>query len=719
MATVVTISEGGTQDLATQKVYTRARWGDDWTFRKHLWCDAAEWSTAPRIGSASLAWRYGSRLAPGESTFQDIARLALDRFYVKVEITRPGGGTLLWHGTIEIDGDRIAGTRFEDGGSTPYGEQSFTAEALEATLGRHTVRTSRWQPVDGNTVLAERGIIFNADGFPNRTPLRFQGGAYLFGPALPLENTNQFWSSRDIVEHLIVFQRPTDDFGNPSLPIVIANADLSHILNWDVPTIDPTGMSTRELLNSIITRQRLLAWWLDVDDATNEILVRITTLTNKDLNRGDGKGVRANSSQKLIDVDQARTAQPRVKTSSVDVYDKVRARGRRRRSVFTISFADGTLAAGWSAFLQTEYNEGASTAGDYPAAAEIADRQKRNSDARRADRLSTVYSRFVLPAAWNYFAKDGEGGAANPVTPDDDFPAVVFPLYPPDVKVQRTIPLLAGRDYSGSKITNKAQSAFASGSFPDERPILALLPIPPATGRFQRLEVFGTAADLELTEGDNERRWSGRARAQGNDASFDVRISDKAQHVIAKTDFSPADSSDDTLGDNDWRDMIVTLAIEDDRFCEGSWPPDVDASHDDVRVLELDIGDWYKLDYAAPGTVVDVNPNNGFLVRTTEGGFINDDRILLEDIAWLAHRWYSQARASLTLDTSDFSAVLGLGDLITQIGRTSVQGAHQITTNSVITSMAATFPRTLGTGTPAAPRIVYQTQFSNLDPVQV
>ena len=79
------------------------------------------------------------------------------------------------------------------------------------------------------------------------------------------------------------------------------------------------------------------------------------------------------------------------------------------------------------------------------------------------------------------------------------------------------------------------------------------------------------------------------------------------------------------------------------------------------------------LDYIAPKTIFAVE--NG-VPLTSDGGFLRDDRKLLEDVAKLAFTWYATERKQLTVSTqyilrhsTSFRGLsVMLGDLITTIG---------------------------------------------------
>jgi hypothetical protein len=630
-----------------------------------------------------------------------------------------------WYGTIEVVSDQTDGVRTEDGVTIPQGEQRFAAISLEGMLGRRKINDSAVRSVGTVTHLA-RALEFNAGGVGNRSAGRFDG-AFVFGSD---KATNEIWSVRDIVVYLIGRQATrsagSDDPFDKALPIQLDRDAVFSLPDWDIPVIKAQGKTVAEILGQLIARQRLRTWWLEVLDVPNApdvgfpVLLKVRTLTPVAINLGANKKILANANQLAVNVDTASTSNLKIKSSSLDQYDQVIVTGRRRRSCFTIAPADGTIVAGWSATLQTAYNAGASGAADYPLAAEIADREKRNTKARTAESLESVYARFALPDDWDLFARDGEGGTAYPVFPDDDQPIVSYAIYTPDIAILRSLPLLTGHDYSFTRReTSRWNIDPPETDVPpfEERPPLVVIPEPGDTSRFGRVQDMAAAAETE-----DSPVWSGIVRVPDDEPALIVRVSGKPQHVLAGGDFVPIDANDPAIGPSDWRELIFTVAINDDRFAEARYPAevdDLDIERDEVRTLNIPAGDSYKLDYLAPDTVVGIDPTDGSLIRNTVGGWINDDRDKLLEIAKIAYAWYSTPRAAVVIDTSDIGAAINLGDLIVSVGDSSSPGDHQIATNSVVTSIGIQFPRSSGASPiNEAPRMSIATQFVNLDPLQ-
>lgn len=724
------------------RVYSKTRWDHAWVEETDWYPVQVEWRAAPGASMAVIERRYGHLIPPvgavgwSESPLTVVARkppTATTRLFIKIaletlSLTSDALGVheMIWIGTCEVVADRIDGPIRRAVEPTPpstdeitytaSGQQSFICYGLELLLDRIHVCTSRIK-LGENEHTIDRGLTFNDRGVGNRSEARGTGGAFLFdgNPPGSAGYGERDWSTKQIVEYLLQIGTPRGVFEIEKIPFRLAE-DVWTLSTADKPILPAHGHTLRSLLNSLLPRQRLLSYWIDVDElkTPHQVLVRPFTFTSEAITLIGEDVIFPNANQKELAFDRDRGAFASLRTTSLDSYEQVRVDGARRRSCFSVSFDDGTLERGWPTALETEYEQGASTAGDYPAAAEIEERQRRNAEARAAERLASVYARFALPASFDLKAGDGVGGTKNPITPDDADGAKVFTVNARELFVLPTIPLLDGHDYADGKIPDGVEE-LADGPFAELPPLVAWQ-IPEDPTRYALVEVAGSPAELDNAAEEANRRWSASVRVPERDRAFLIFVHGQPQHVIAFTDFAPL-ADDEELGENDFLQMIATIAIEDDRYCSFSHPETPEA-RDDLRVLRIQAGDEYRLDYVAPQTVVAIDPTDGSLIRSN-GGFVRDDRDKLETIARLAWAWYGRQRHALQFDTSWPTRDLWLGDLITKIGDSELPGNATIDdVDSVVTAITVVMTKTQS-HTPPPWRISYQTDFGELDPLRL
>jgi hypothetical protein len=327
-------------------------------------------------------------------------------------------------------------------------------------------------------------------------------------------------------------------------------------------------------------------------------------------------------------------------------------------------------------------------------------RRTLNAEARSRDEVASVYSEITLPYDWDKLAGDGEGGEKQPVIPVDGDPTKSAPLFFKEAYFARHLPLLKGRDYSGSNIS---QGTFLSH---DQRPHEPLKPfalaLPPSQRtvakslrRWLYSDKIGTVADQPYTTDYVDREWSCRVRVlpESTALTLDVTGSQYGQHMIAGHSGDPQftgqlEDNWDRAPEYDWREWIYTIAIIEDRFCEYRWPTDASvASSTSVRRMVIDAGEGYRRDYVVPQTVIGID-NDGHLLRTVSGGYVRDDTARLESIVKAAWEWYGKKRSTLnytTVYTEDLEG-MGLGQFLSKLN----PGANELDVNTVVTEIKIT-----------------------------
>lgn len=718
-----------TRSAATAQVFIRRLWSSDWTPIAYLYPDELVWAVAPGISQAKFSWRYGNILQADQQAAAEYSRLDVSQWYVKVVVSDPANAARkwYWYGVFEDPQDDVGGLRIENEGqpdeaSRRSGRQQLVAFGMELLLDRHVIRQSIALDHEAlEEVTIARGLTYNYRNRANKTNQksggiprhRFTGG-----------DDAEFWSTRDIAESLLVDQTPRNPAGLELLAWRMPAADRDLLPDWDQPVVTTHGRTTRDVLGELIDRRRLLSYYVEVVeddpaavDSDAEIHLRPFTFTDDIIPIDDeGAVLAANLNLRTVDLDETQSAAGTSHApTTLHKADQVIVQGARRRNCFSVSYVDNTLAAAWPTALQTEYRTGASGAGDYPTS--DIDRVRRNREARAADKFDPVYSRFQLPDDWDFQAGDGIGGAKLPVSPSDADLTVPNKLYRPELYLLPTIPLLEGHRYDGTRVIGDAVEIVAEGVEYREMPPLAVAELPEDPGRWVQLDRWGEVADLALDAADGgDRSWSADVEVHPESLVLSINVQGGPRHALGKNHFTAIDSSDSdeaAAAIVDWQYIIVTLAIHDDRFCEGIYPAtsDLDPIIDSVRQLRIDVGDDFRLDYVASGTVVAVKPDNGSLQRTQGGGFINDDRPELERLARIAYEWYRRDRSvfSFGVSTPVDRDSLWIGDYII------TAGADEIAVNSPVTEIRLQFGRSEGQGAPPAHREQFITGFGELD----
>lgn len=698
---------------ASPTVYLKELWGDEWEAVDFLHATQIVWAAAPEIPTATLRWNYGQILRPGSTAFAAQAALAdRNRWYVKISQpvdavesgegeADPSSDPLEWYGILEVDARDLWGTE--------AGDQTFTAFGLITLLDRHRIYRSVWLDDGSNEErIIERGITFNdvPESFTSTGNRSIDPGPTTYVFAQSRQNAS-YWSTRDIVDYLLRHATPIDDQGDRAIPFELVDDD-NALPDWDHPILEQHGKTTLSLLNQLIARQRLLSYRVEVSGQTVQLIP--FTFAGEDVDLSELQGVDAeilaNPTQLIIGLDNDRTAALGLTFDSSDAFDKVIVRGARRRSVCSLCYNDSNLDDGWPVDLEAEYEAGASNSGDYPSAGLREKRQRRNAEARSAPRLRQVYSRFVPPLTWDMTASGG------PVFPDDVNPDESYPVYPDQLCMLDHLPLLRGVDYSGTKIETGTTNEIDDGPF-DEMTPLVLFPTAADPNRWTTIERYGEAGYSEHSNRNTASDFSGSVSVAPGDNGISIRIHGKPQHVIALSTFSPLDV-DNIKPVADYLDAIFTVAFADDRYCQEQYPVQgfVGVVSDGIRVLDIDAGDKFRLDYCVPDTVVGVNFETGELIRSTSGGFIRDDRPQLYSLARLAYEWYAHIRKAITFRTRAITSALRVGDFVSQVNET--HNVHEV--NTIITKIEIDFPYSEGER-PEPPTFSVQTGFASFDPL--
>jgi hypothetical protein len=213
--------------------------------------------------------------------------------------------------------------------------------------------------------------------------------------------------------------------------------------------------------------------------------------------------------------------------------------------------------------------------------------------------------------------------------------------------------------------------------------------------------------------------WSAEVHPLHDPLKFDLHVIGAPQMVVdARTvyfDGSVLEPDKYRLqGHLDWRldELHITLALHGSHFCE--WTENAAESgssgSDELdRQKLIAVGDNYRLDRIAIGTIIGINPQTGVPITFSSPEYVRDDRPQLAKIAKRALQWYGKDRKALHFSTSWVTDSLQLGNLLLAFN----DGAESHTTNSVITQIVVTMP--IAMDNPPIPKIEYATSFAELD----
>ena len=697
-----------------QRVYFRTNWADDWTLVDYVHCSEVVWSTSPTMPTASLIWDYGSIKRDDKFSLETVAKFAqAQRAFVKIEFDTEGGTVREWCGTYEIDEDTHEGAFERDGNDIASGRSVLTCYGFDKMLSDFVVDTTVYKDQnDGEIKTAGYAHAFNSRGKPNRTAQREgPNDVYIFEPC---EENAEFWSSRDIAEYLLAYHTPKDNLDNVVIPFVPVNNVLP---DWDKPEIRPHGRTTYELLNKVADARRLFIWYLSCNtDDEIEWFCDTMVAAEVEIDLPGAENIPANTQLTDIYASHDTLTSVGVNESSLEVYDQIVMRGRRRRSVGTFSVFDATLEAGWTPAEQNTYEQGATGTAAHTAAVAAGDvklQQKLHAEARNRPELKKVFSYFEVPKTWTGKVKDGEGGAENDFFDSPKFYGEQF--------IEPSLPLIEGVDYSGQLIQNLNADESAIGERVNLAPLVVILR--PVDGRWVSAELVGQDTNLETTDDSENNRFSLAVEVPNNSHGFYLKVGGQPQHVLAGTSFT-ALGVDENLGAHTATSsgMLATLAIEADAFAEGVWPDPLAGGFDVVKRKIIDAGDGYRRDDVAPGTVVGVD-SNGALIRS-DGGVLpavspSDERRLAA-LAKLAFSWYGIPHAKLSLQTARLQpdSALPLACVIVTYGDPAKAGEHNQVVNAPVTQVRITAPFGRPEDMPL-PTMSIQTWAGELDALQL
>lgn len=655
-------------------VYTKATWSASWDLRPDLIPVSSAWVAAPSVSSAALEYRYGRVLLPGEAQPKDLSPITSRGYWVLIRWIADNGTAIDWLGYAE---SAITKERFIARDDLPEaGKQTIPCIGMIRTLDHAIIDSTVYADPDDEEMAIRSGgtgTAFNAGMRGNRTKdkrkLADDGPeAYVF--AHPNDPESEWWSIRDMVEHLARFHLPTPNrqVGESGVPWEIIN--VAALPDWYADEVDTDLRSVSEILNELLTPAKMLGWGVGIsgdmiDDASNAkvsiapfsllaepLIVPLATLPG-------------NANQVSIACVGDPLTRLEVDTDSSNVYDQVIVQGPREIAVCTLSahpVETSTHVKGWEVQDEWKYSDGAKFVEDF-AGLSTDEKRKANERFRTSGKMADVYSLYRFREDWN--GKMGEAAVFEPNLNQENEAETYVPS-PTKLELLDWLPLYAEVDYA--KPINEVDE---SGGLSLRKPVFALRALF-SDGEISNERLY-TDQHGRLTPPDGLAEQRPIRIVPRLEDGFNVRIvtEDAPQHALAGKEFvgNAGDLDQETIfGNLHHKGWEWTLAFRGDRRPRYAMPSPAEVAGLDVvrrKIITFDDDSLMSV-WIMPGSFVgwkseSVDP------QVSPGGRLRDPIPALESLCRLAAKQYLQPRSRVTIKTGRRLDVLTLGTMITTV----------------------------------------------------
>ena len=652
------------------EVSIRLRWSQSWSVVKYLWCERLTLTASPNIDSAQFTWDYAGQKMRHDTFFMSAYYpQELRGAYVRVQWNN-GTGTSTWVGVIVHETDIQQAT---DQNGDKIGMQSFTAYGLEWLLSREQIHTSVIDRPGVGPVTVERAIDFNMGGSRGREievvgNKHKDNGQNLFTSDLSDADT---WDNYEILDYLLTAHSPKDQNDNTTIEFTTSFLD-AFSLAGVVEQVSVQRKSVKQVLDAMISQFRGIGYKTRWNDSNNKIELSVYTYTFEDIPLPGGGTLQANNDKTALDLQSDILVSPPVfNYDGGSKYLRVKVRGEL--ATFTGTFKNGIdLEPQWTEAEDSAYSQAASSESGYSSAT-LMEKQQWNSEVRSSDLLRKVYSYFKLIDNW-----DGQLSSED-VDPEHR------PFWVPGLRFLPYTLLKEWHDYSIANIADgTTDDTLPAGVTADYRPPFGV--IDDVGGRYafvDRLSEQGDFADTAHTDG---RAWRAQVAVQSDFPGLILNVIGADQHVFAKDDFeavggsADADNASDFQPELSYDDVWFTASMQLDYHCEAEYPTTVSGTYDYVPTKVIDVPNM-RLDYVVPSTVVDIDSAGN--TSESNGGYIQDDRLKLQNIARLAYEWYSKDRVAVRFGYKTTKVDLEPGQMVTTI----TSGGQPQEVNTVVTSV--------------------------------
>lgn len=652
----------------THRVYTRATWGDSWTLRADLICLQSIWQAAPNNSTATLYRDYGRSLAHGGTSLVDRSKLTIEGHFVLVEWDNDESGINYWLGIVDSSLDSPDGAT--DGTIPASGSQSFACFGMERILQLAPIVDTVWKKGTAST-RSGGATEFNKDGKPNRSASVIASETYVFEAD---SDTAEFWSTRDIVNHLLFYHLPTNDGQAATIPWVLANASI--VPNWDAPTIDPEGQTIYNLLTELLDQRKLLGWAAGFDNTS--LTVAPFSISASDITLVDVTFPQ-NATQHVFTYSADPLTTGEITIDRSDMVDQVIVRGSRRQSVCTLSYSAAELYKTWDSTAETAYLAGASAETGY-GDLDVIDQREANDRVRRQE-YEDVFQKFALAASWDFQVYDADGVDDLSRVFEMDDPEDTDPYEPflGTLRLEPYIPLLKGFDYAG----DLSAVPVSYGTF--FRPPMITLTLPGLST--DHIDVIEIGQTLKVFANGQTIDYTISVDVEPDARAIRLAINGAPQHMLSLGS-TLLDADDKLSGAWTLDNMRATVCFTEDRYCEAKYPESLSTA-DVIRRRVFHVGDAYQKIYVVPNTVVALAFDRSEVY--SDGGYLRDDTPKLIYLARLLASYHTAPRVTMALTTHRRTGLCSVGDMVASANGTNV--------GSVVTKIQVDSP--LGQGSNA------------------
>lgn len=653
------------------RVWTRATWTAPWTFRPDLQCTQLVWSSYPETSTASLHYRYGFVMPPGQNAPTIHPPITARGYWVLIAIDTDDGPPAAWLGYAENPITRPVAPATNTSPAT--GDQAIPCYGLERIWDHcyveSTVCLTKKETADNR--FQRRGnvaAIFNADSRGNRS--RSLGtaddardwSAYAF--TRPTDVSDR-WSTLDIVQHLLGFHAPTQSrilapTPDPAIEIPWNITGLENLPSYDTPTIDTTGRSIGDILRTLITPGRMTGLtfgnsvtWTDGVPTVGAVHMKFTTrlltpTTIPDIGPlpWDPTGVTLTCA-----TDPLTTVTHRLDDS--DVVDQIIVQGPREISVCTIEHSETQWLNDWTDTQADDYDTGGSEADNW---ADITNSQRvdLNNAARDTWDLRDTYRNLRLGDSFDGNVREGKSMFPNATTGGNATGDALHVPHLGAVEILPDLPLYAGVDYEGA-----ADEVDESAGTRTHLPIVTSFKVPTeeSTNRIDS-QIMGDPGQF-LTKQFRQFKLNvvpNNERGPG----LELNVDGAPQYLIIDTANGTPNEADGTLLDAyDHTTIETTVAVLGDRrpfWAEPATLPPLDVIR--RRVYTYEDSPLQQV-YIVPGTVLAITDIG---TRTTAaGGMLRNPLPKLRALATLIATYVHAPRYRVEIRTARILSTLPVG----------------------------------------------------------
>ncbi len=668
-------------------VRTKKLWGGSdkdakWKAVPYLTPLSARSSVGPSVSRAAFQYEYGENTREDAPAFKVQPPLDLKDQFIQIVLVNDRGTSVVWTGVIT---DRVydVDSSFDDPEALDEepvrsGRQTIIAYGLEHLLDLVTIRGGHiWNAKTSEVDKIAHLPIFNERrrygmGLSgNRSTSPTEAGTHVFSEG------GAVWTNEDILEYLLHYHM--EQWGEAEDDLKFEIAGQPALLHNIVTLHKLEGFTVLQAVNHLIARHRGIGWYVDAPGDMNgdtllatpgKVTLHIFGIFEKDITV-DGTTMRGNRQNAAPSFDHLDTKRALIKHSTSARYDRIVVQGARVKSCFSVSFADGTLEAGWTATEENDYNAALGTDPDL------------NDAFRQEDARSRVYQVYRIPRDFGWMVRNGRGKSnyyiAHPAVKDDG-----------RVDSQTT-----AKYWNANRALLRALPIMMRPGAADTEPE-ALMPlvivVNPDDGKYYQVE------GLKAIE-------KPPARVRMLDGEMAFSVVSAIGHVLGLNSFDPTvDGPSKVQPAFDWKEMIATVFAETDERLKviRSVPNFAELAR--PRTLTLNVPDA-ELWYIPLMTTISISEGAR---EFWAGGYntLRDDGPRLRLIAALAMEWYRQERTAIEIQLNNLRPGFRLGTIVTAIG----DETNHTTVGTPISAISWDFVHG---------RSSYQTSFWELDAVRM